>query len=96
MADGGGLGGSGEVDRLIWPGQVERLVGLGSEDLRCQGRVAGVPRVGECLGEVSLGEAVLITVVGNPAGQLRQLAACGGELPAGLFPVAAVVSRRET
>ena len=89
VADGCGLGGPGEVDRLIRPGQVERLVRLGGEDLRRECMVVGVPRVGQGLGEVPLGQAVLVAVVGDPAGQLRQLAARGGELPAGLFPVAA-------
>jgi hypothetical protein len=67
VADGRSLGGSGEVDRLIWPGQVERLVRLGSEDLRRKSRVTGVPRIGQRLGEVPLGQAVLVAVVGNPA-----------------------------
>jgi hypothetical protein len=66
MADGCGLGGSGEVDRLIGPGQVERLVRLGGEDLRSEGMIVGVPRIGQGLGEVPLGQAMLVTVVGNP------------------------------
>ncbi len=70
MADGCGLGGPGEVDRLIRPGQVERLVRLGSEDLRRKSWVAGVPRIGQRLSEIPLGEAVLAAVVGNPSGQL--------------------------
>jgi hypothetical protein len=89
VADGCGLGGSGEVDRLIRPGQVERLVRLGGEDLRCEGVVVGVPRVGQGLGEVPLGQSVLVAVVGDPAGQLGQLPARGGELPARFFLVAA-------
>jgi hypothetical protein len=36
VADGRGLGGSGEIDRLIRPGQVERLVRLCGEDLRSE------------------------------------------------------------
>jgi hypothetical protein len=48
-----------------------------------------MPRIGKGLGEVPLGQAMLVTVVGNPASQLRQLSARGGELPAGLFLVAA-------
>jgi hypothetical protein len=55
VADGCGLCGSGEVDRLIRPGQVERLVRLGSEDLCRKSRVAGMPRIGQRLGEISLG-----------------------------------------
>jgi hypothetical protein len=51
--------------------------------------VVGVPRVGQGLGEVSLGQSVLVAVVGDPAGQLRQLPARGGELSAGLLLVAA-------
>jgi hypothetical protein len=50
--------------------------------------VVGVPRVGQGLGEVSLGQSVLVAVVGDPGGQLRQLAARGGELSASFFPVA--------
>jgi hypothetical protein len=68
VADGCGLGGSGEVDRLIRPGQVEGLVRLGGEDLGREGMVVGMPRVGQGLGEVTLGQAVLVAVVGDPAG----------------------------
>ena len=67
MTGSGGLGGSGQIDRLIWPGQIKRLVGLGSEDLRRQGRIVGMPCVGERLGEIPLRETMLIAVVGNPA-----------------------------
>ncbi|HEY1000047.1 MAG TPA: hypothetical protein VGD83_10435 [Streptosporangiaceae bacterium] len=74
VADGCGRGGSGEVDRLIQPGQVERLVRLGGENLRRRRMVASVPRAGQDLGGVPLGQAVLVTVVGDQAGQLRQLA----------------------
>jgi len=74
VADGCGRGGSDEVDRLIQPGQVERLVRLGGEDLRRRRMVTSVPRAGQDLGGVPLGQAVLVTVVGDPAGQLRQLA----------------------
>jgi hypothetical protein len=45
VADGCGLGIPGEVDRLIWPGQVQGLVCLG-EDLGREGMIVGVPRVG--------------------------------------------------
>jgi hypothetical protein len=89
VADGCGLGGSGEVDRLIRPGQVERLVRLGSEDLCRKSRVFGVPRIGQRLGKIPLGQAVLVAVVGNPAGQLGQFTARGGELPPCLFLLAA-------
>jgi hypothetical protein len=68
VADGCGLGSPGEVDRLIRPGQVEGLVRLGGEDLRGEGVVVGVPRVGQRLGEVPLGQSVLVAVVGDPAG----------------------------
>jgi hypothetical protein len=78
VADGCGLGGPGEVDRLIRPGQVERLVCLGSEDLRRKSWVAGVPRIGQCLSEIPLGEALLVAVVRNPAGQLGQLSTSSG------------------
>ena len=70
MADGRGLGGSSEVDRFSRPGQVERLVRLGSEDLCRESWVTGVPRIGERLSEIPLGQAVLVAVVSNPAGQL--------------------------
>jgi hypothetical protein len=43
VADGCGLGGASEVDRLIRAGQVEGLVRLGGEDLRGEGVVVGVP-----------------------------------------------------
>ena len=74
VADGCGRGGSDEVDRLIQPGQVERLVRLGGENLRRRRMVTSVPRAGQDLGGVPLGQAVLVTVVGDPADQLRQLA----------------------
>jgi hypothetical protein len=74
VADGCGRGGSDEVDRLIQPGQVECLVRLGGENLRRRRMVTSVPRVGQDLVGVPLGQAVLVTVAGDPAGQLRQLA----------------------
>jgi hypothetical protein len=39
-------------------------------------------RIRQRLCEVSLGNAVFATVVGNPVAQLRHLATCGSELPA--------------
>jgi hypothetical protein len=77
VPEGSGLGGSGKVDGLTWAGQVESLMGLGSEDLRSQRRVIGVARIRQCLRKVPLGNAVFVAVVGDPAGQLRQLATCG-------------------
>jgi hypothetical protein len=41
VADGCGLGGPGEVNRLIRAGQVERLVRMGGEDLCRKGMRAG-------------------------------------------------------
>jgi hypothetical protein len=96
MADGCGLGGPGQVDRFIRSGQVERLVRLGGENLCRKGMVVGMPRVGQGLGEVPLGQSVLVAVVGDPAGQLGQLAARGGELPARFFLVAAGGEQPET
>jgi hypothetical protein len=43
VSDGCGLGGAGEVDRLIRPGQVERLVRLAGENLSRERMVVGVP-----------------------------------------------------
>jgi hypothetical protein len=71
VADGCGLGGAGEVDRLIRPRQVERLVRLAGENLSRERMVTGVPRVGQGLGEVPLGQAVLVAVVGDPSGFFR-------------------------
>jgi hypothetical protein len=68
VADGCGLGGSGEVDRLIRPGQVECLMSLGGEDLSGKRGIVGVSRIGQRLGEIPLGKAILVAVVGNPAG----------------------------
>jgi len=67
VADGCGLGGPCQVDRLIRPGQVQGLVRLGGKNLRRKGMVVGVPRVGQGLGEVPLGQSVLVAVIGDPA-----------------------------
>jgi len=58
VADGRSLGGSGEIDRLIRPGQVERLVRLAGENLSRECMVVGVPRVGQGLDEVALGRSL--------------------------------------
>lgn len=42
MSDGCGLGGAGEVDRLIRPGQLERLVRLAGENFGRECMVTGV------------------------------------------------------
>ena len=46
MADGCGLGGAGEVDRLVRPGRLARLVRLAGENLGRKCMVTGVPRAG--------------------------------------------------
>ena len=61
------------VSEVLGPGQpcgdvAILLVSLGGENLRRECMVVGVPRVGQGLGEVPLGQAVLVAVVGDPAG----------------------------
>ena len=78
------------VSEVLGPGQpcgdvAILLVSLAGEDLSRERTVTGVPRVGQGLGEVPLGQAVLVAVVGDPAGLMGQPPARGGELPAGLF-----------
>jgi hypothetical protein len=63
-------------------------VRLGGEHLG-QGVVAAMPSVCEGLGEVALGETVLVTVVGDPPGELGQFLACRGQVAAGLLAVGA-------
>ena len=89
VADGRRLRGPGQIDGLASASQIQCLMCLCGKDFRGETRIGGVPRIRQCLGEIPLGEAVFVIVVGNPAGQLGQLTTSCGELPAGLFPVGA-------
>ena len=71
-----------QIQRVIWPADVDGLVAHASQDLSAERRVVCPACEPQGLDEIALGETVLFKVAGHPPGEAGQFCRRGEKLPA--------------